>query len=562
MEALQSAATSYYNSFFSETERADDTLAAVRAQFTSLNLTLPDTAPGFRAMVEGIDSTTDAGRAMYIQLMSLSSSAASAYEILEGRAKDAEQATLDLAQSIKDALIGASSTASSALTRAIDAEREAATKAYNARVTSLNDMSATASQSVTDLSTVSNSLESALKSLRGTSDDAVKMLRTQAQATLQSALATAKAGGSLSGFTGLNDALDTVSSNNTDLYSSLEDFNRDQGRTANVVAELNAINGKQLTSAEKLAKSVEDQLKQAKLAYDNQMSAFDAQLEFAQAQLDALNGVDNSILSVVDAVKAMNAAVVAALGTVKSATPANTGTLIDSVYQDLLGQNADKDGKQYWQGQVGSGAIGYDQLAGAIKNAAIEDAIKTAYQQSLGGAGDAAGAKYWTDQVNSGALTVAQLQQAIANAAKANGSIPAYANGGSVSGPGTGKSDSILSWLSNGEHVMNADAVRMFGTDALDQMNSLQIPAFAVGGPVFDVTTPSQAFRSGTSSEAAADSRTAEEASSLERKVDTLIDVMKQIMGPMKVDLNKNRKLFEKFDVEGLPSTRKARVSA
>jgi len=444
MEEMQSAATSYYNAFFSETERADDTLAAVQAQFKSLNLTLPDTAPGFRAMVEGIDSTTDAGRAMYIQLMGLSSSAASAYSILESRAKEAEaasdeasQAALDAAQAVKDALLGVVSNASSGVSRAVEAERDAATKAYNARVASLNDMSATAAQSVTDLSTVSNSLESALKSLRGTSDDAVKTLRAQAQATLQSALATARAGGSLSGFTGLEDALDTVSDNNTDLYSSLEDFNRDQGRTANVVAELNAINGKQLTAAEKLQESLDSQIDLAKEAYDAQMAQFDAQLDFAQAQMDALNGVDNSVLSVVDAVNAMNAAVVAALGTVKSATPANTGTLIDSVYQNLLGQGADAAGKNYWQGQVGSGAVGMDQLAGAIKNAAIEDAIKTAYQQSLGGAADAAGAKYWTDQVNSGALTVAQLQQAIANAAKANGSaasVPGYASGGDFGG--------------------------------------------------------------------------------------------------------------------------------
>ena len=567
MEALQSAATSYYNAFFSETERADDTLAAVRAQFKSLNLTLPDSAPGFRAMVEGIDSTTDAGRAMYIQLMGLSDSAKAAYDIIESRAKDAEQASidaaqaaLDAAQAIKEALLGVASNASSALTRAIGAEREAATKAYNARVTSLNDMSATASQSVTDLSTVSNSLESALKSLRGTSDDAVKMLRTQAQATLQSALATAKAGGSLSGFTGLDDALDTVSGNNTDLYTSLEEFNRDQGRTANVVAELNAINGKQLTSAEKLAKSVEDQLKQAKLAYDTQMAAFDGQLEFAQAQLDALNGVDNSILSVADAVKAMNAAVVAAIATISGkSTPANSGVLIDSIYKDVLGYNADAGGKQYWQDQLASGSLNNGNIAGAITNAAAENAIKDAYKNILGQDSAAnAGSSYWMGQVSSGALTVAQLETAIRNAAIANGTIQAHAAGGRISGPGTGTSDSILSWLSNGEYVMSAEAVRMFGPGLLDQMNSLQVPAFAVGGPVLDVAAPTGIF---ASSQSTPPTGTTSTNAQLERKVDNLIDVVKQIVGPMKVDSDKNRKLFSKWDNEGLPATKKASVT-
>ena len=520
MEALQSAATSYYNAFFSETERADDTLAAIQAQFKSLNLTLPDTAPGFRAMVEGIDSTTDSGRAMYIQLMGLSSSAASAYSILESRAKEAEaaseaasQAALDAAQAVKDALLGVVRNASSGVSRAVEAERDTATKAYNARVASLNDMSATAAQSVTDLSTVSNSLESALKSLNGTSDDAVKTLRAQAQATLQSALATARAGGSLAGFAGLEDALDKVSDNNTDLYSSMEDFARDQGRTANVVAELNAINGKQLSAAEKLQESLESQIDLAKEAYDAQMAQFDAQLDFAQAQMDALNGVDNSVLSVVDAVNAMNAAVVAALATVKSATPTNSGTLIDSVYNNVLGRDADKDGKQYWQGQVSSGAVGYDQLAGAIKNAATENAIKNAYSSVLNQTADAAGAAYWAGQVSSGALSVSQLEQAIKNAAVANGSIPAYATGG-------------------------------------DHMGGLRL--VGENGPELEVTGPSRIFNANQT--AAILKGGGGSNSNLEQKVDVLIDVVKQIVGPMKLNSDADSKLFKKWDRVGLPT--------
>ncbi|MDD2077512.1 hypothetical protein NPS45_27510, partial [Pseudomonas putida] len=162
-----------------------------------------------------------------------------------------------------------------ALQRSIAAQQKAINK-------SLTD----ANSRISDLTAISNALGSALKQLRGTGDDAVRMLRSQAQATLQSALAIAKAGGSLSGFAGLTDALDVLGSNNTDLYGSLEEFNRDQGRTANAVAELNKLNGKQLSAAEKSA-----------LAMQAQLDALDAQLEFAQAQVDALNGIDNSVKS-------------------------------------------------------------------------------------------------------------------------------------------------------------------------------------------------------------------------------------------------------------------------
>lgn len=448
MEALSSSVTGYYNAFFTETERADDTLDAISKQFASMNLALPDSRDGFRAMVEGIDSTTDAGRSMFLTLMGLSTSAASAFDILEQRASAANEA-----------LIGSAAGAQSALQRAISAQQKAATEAYNATNTSLNDMASTATENVSGLTSVGNDLSAALKALRGDSDDAVKMLRAQAQATLQSALATARSGGSLSGFTGLSDALDTVSSNNTDLYGSMEDFARDQGRTANVVAELNGLNGKQLTTAEKSLAGLKEQIDLAKKAYDAQMAAFDNQLALAQAQMDALNGVDTSVMGVTAAINAMNASVVAALGAIAgkaaAGTPTNNGTLVESVYQSLLGREADAGGKAYWQGQLASGAISYDQLA-----------------------------------------------QAIANAAKENGQAvaPGYATGGLISGPGTGTSDSIFARLSNGEYVMSADSVRMFGTGLLDQMNAGLIPAFATGGgvgetgPQLNVTGPSRIF--------------------------------------------------------------------
>jgi hypothetical protein len=50
--------------------------------------------------------------------------------------------------------------------------------------------------------------------------------------------------------------------------------------------------------------------------------------------------------------------------------------------------------------------------------------------------------------------------------------------GGVVSGPGTGKSDSIPAMLSNGEYVLNAAATQKFGVPLLDRMNgSYNIPS-------------------------------------------------------------------------------------
>ncbi|MBK3444105.1 tape measure protein [Pseudomonas lactis] len=532
IEALSTGMNDYYSAFTTEVDKSADSLAAARAEFTKFGFALPDTRDGLKEVVQALDLTTEIGQNMFSAIVRNATAASQAYGILEARESayrsaffsEAENTAYSIAETTKqlkemgitlpasraayrqmieaqdrttvegkkmfDTLMNAAGAAGtvfdalkvqadalaaklnqgvtdsfSLFQRSISAQQKAATAAYNATNTSLSDMSATAVKSVTDLSSVSNSLESALKSLRGTSDDAVKTLRAQAQATLQSALATARSGKSLSGFTGLEDALDTVSDNNTDLYGSMEDFARDQGRTANVVAELNAINGKQLTAAEKLQKSIEDQIGVAKQAYDAQMAQFDQQLEFAQAQMDAFNGIDTSVKSVEAAIKALNGSLIASLaakpatgaGSAMANTAANNATVVDTLYQQLFGRTADAGENKYWADRLGSGNLPYAEI-------------------------------------------VANMTQYASAADKAAMAAKGHATGGLITGPGTGTSDSILARLSNGEYVMTAEAVRMFGTGMLDQMNAGLLPAFAMGGgigeagPQLEVTGPSRIY--------------------------------------------------------------------
>ena len=63
-----------------------------------------------------------------------------------------------------------------------------------------------------------------------------------------------------------------------------------------------------------------------------------------------------------------------------------------------------------------------------------------------------------------------------------------FADGGHVRGAGTGTSDSIPAWLSNGEFVLKASTVRKFGTGFLNALNAgympRAMPRFADGGAV------------------------------------------------------------------------------
>ncbi len=59
-----------------------------------------------------------------------------------------------------------------------------------------------------------------------------------------------------------------------------------------------------------------------------------------------------------------------------------------------------------------------------------------------------------------------------------------FARGGEVDGDGTGTSDSIPAMLSNGEYVLNADAVDRLGVPFLNGLNTGRLMGFATGGLV------------------------------------------------------------------------------
>lgn len=67
------------------------------------------------------------------------------------------------------------------------------------------------------------------------------------------------------------------------------------------------------------------------------------------------------------------------------------------------------------------------------------------------------------------------------------------AGGGPIYGPGSGTSDSVLMWGSNGEFMQRKAAVDHYGLDFMNRINNLQVPKYAGGGPVGSETTVSMA---------------------------------------------------------------------
>jgi TP901 family phage tail tape measure protein len=96
------------------------------------------------------------------------------------------------------------------------------------------------------------------------------------------------------------------------------------------------------------------------------------------------------------------------------------------------------------------------------------------------------------DKVNGIKRTISEISKSISmvtsdsNKLQQKISVGGYANGGLISGSGSGTSDSIPALVSNGEYVLRANAVKYYGADFMNSLNQMQVqrPGAATGSNV------------------------------------------------------------------------------
>lgn len=132
--------------------------------------------------------------------------------------------------------------------------------------------------------------------------------------------------------------------------------------------------------------------------------------------------------------------------------------------------------------QLGVEVAGLEQVADDIEQAAQDQTVEF-------GADDTEIVDLFTRIERYTAKTYPiKLAYQVVNDAPA-GSGQGFARGGPVWGAGSSISDSIMAWLSNGEFVVKAAAVRHYGMDFFRMLNAMALPktrapGFANGGPV------------------------------------------------------------------------------
>lgn len=127
---------------------------------------------------------------------------------------------------------------------------------------------------------------------------------------------------------------------------------------------------------------------------------------------------------------------------------------------------------------------GNKKIAAIGKAAAIAQAMIKTYQSAT----DAYAAMSGIPVVGPAlgiAAAAAAIAAGLANVAQIRSQqVGGYAEGGAIRGPGTATSDSVPILASHGEYMQRAAAVRYYGTDFMDAVNSLRYPRFADGGAI------------------------------------------------------------------------------
>ncbi|MDM0011989.1 hypothetical protein QTH87_05990 [Variovorax sp. J22P168] len=103
IEALQTGLQDYFDGFFTEVEQRAANAARLAEEFARVGVAVPVSKEAFRALVESLDTSTDAGANLFGQLMQLSGQFAEVADAAAAAADAQAQAAISAAQSAADA---------------------------------------------------------------------------------------------------------------------------------------------------------------------------------------------------------------------------------------------------------------------------------------------------------------------------------------------------------------------------------------------------------------------------------------------------------------------------
>ena len=356
VDKLTESTKYFVDNFFSDADKLIPIQKSLNAELTRLNIATNISVEDFKKLALAQDLTTVSGRQMYAALMNVAPAMISV--------ADASKAA---SESLIESSKKAANNAFDSLSLAISKAKDKAQKAYDTQAAILNAQVTSLTESRKSITDLSNALDSAFKTVTGFAEETFAMSRKQAQSNLDAALTTARKTGKLPSADDLKDTLASLSKDPANSFSSYADYIKDIGVTAGKISNLNDITKAQGSTIDRQLELTKTQLQVAKDTLDMENSKFDAILNAAQMQLDAMNGTTVAIMDLKTALISFNSAVSGAIGAQQQAgvvgsngkpiaSSIATDAEIAGLYQSILGRKADSGGLAFWSSQRTSAA--------------------------------------------------------------------------------------------------------------------------------------------------------------------------------------------------------------
>lgn len=246
------------------------------------------------------------------------------------------------------------------LSRSVDAEKKALAERLAAAKEGLAAQTEAARDAVSKITSIFNALKSAIKSVEVESDELNRSRRAAADATLRDALTQVKTGVRIDSITGLEDALQTVGKPSDQLYGRFSDYAKAQDESADLIRQLTGHAGDQLSVADLTLKATESAAKALDKQYQQDIAALDQTLKVWRDNIDAVNDVDISVISVRDAVNNLAGSLAASKAANEAVKGVTGGALAGYTTTQIQG------GVNFIRDRVNAGDIG-SIYQGAVK---------------------------------------------------------------------------------------------------------------------------------------------------------------------------------------------------
>lgn len=359
---LASALDGYYDKFFNAQEKAAIETANLTDKFAAIGHTLPATRQELRLWIE---TAAKAGDQQQIgKLLSLAGALDSLFDSIDKASQAVVDTSVDDAFKALEAAVNAQKKIVDA---AYKASKDLTKKIHDDRLAALKSEADAAKAATGKTQDALKTTISSIQSILGTLKQAIvatNPVMTQAQAhakamkDAQAGLDAVNGGKSIGEVGGLDDALKELAKPTEAMYSSLFDYQVGQAEANNLLNSLQNAGETQLSDAQATlavldkidadlasqteAENARFKTEQDQLDADHQaaIDALDKTLDMAQQQLDALKGIDATIMSVADALAAFGIAVNKAKAAQGSAAGGGTTMADVNAYSTKYGGNA------------------------------------------------------------------------------------------------------------------------------------------------------------------------------------------------------------------------------